>query len=179
MGVFYLGRYIAPELVYRDPASGAVCVRSPADPRFEALRSAAALADEAPTWVEAAPAQDLWQLGAVLYQLATGAPLWLCDADGNCNEDGLRTLAEWSDALKREKLRQVPRLVHARWRSDRIRGTQLISVPPPTKTPSGKRCKMTGGSLARTAKISHSALQALAVPISRSVTAPRGRPVSG
>ena len=100
-------RYCAPELIYQDPATDVVCVRSPSDHRFVALRLAAG-ASSVPAFVEAAPSQDLWSLGAVLYQLVTGAPLLLCDADGNCDEAGLHTLAQWTETEKRAKLHQVP-----------------------------------------------------------------------
>ena len=105
--------YIAPEMVYHD--ADTVCVRSPSDPTFMALLRAAE-ADPARSaasrsrlgLVDAAPSQDLWSLGVVIYQLAVNAPLLLCDVDGNCNEDGLRELARWSEAHKLEKLRRIP-----------------------------------------------------------------------
>ena len=106
--VLIVGRYLAPELIYYSQADDVVCVRSPSDPRFVALSdSADAARAAAPPRVEAAAAQDMWSLGAVMYQLATGAPLLLCDTDGNCDAAGLRALASWPDDLKRDRLGAV------------------------------------------------------------------------
>ena len=100
--------YVAPELVHCNPDTGAVCVRSPSDPVFVELRRATA-SEKSQQQLEFVPAdasQDLWSLGVVIYQLVMNAPLLLCDVDGNCDEDGLRDLARWSE-LKMGKLKRI------------------------------------------------------------------------
>jgi hypothetical protein len=129
--------YVAPELVHCDADTGAVCVRSPSDPLFMSLRRAA---EEAGTgcgggplsFLPASPALDLWSLGVVIYQLSVNAPLLLCDVDGNCDEEGLRQLAGWTEAAKADKLRRV---------GDRLARhlvSQLLSRDP-ARRPSAKR----------------------------------------
>jgi serine/threonine protein kinase len=126
--------YVAPEMVYHDPDTGVVCVRSPSDPCFAALRRAAE-ADPSrdpgsgPGLVDAAPSQDLWSLGVVFYQLAVNAPLLLCDVDGNCDDGGLRDLAGWSEAHRLERLRRIGD-PHAR---DLV--SQLLSPDPARRPP--------------------------------------------
>ena len=53
------------------------------------------------------PAIDLWSLGVVFYQIACNVPMFLCDGDGNIGESDIRVLAEWSDAVKAEKLGRI------------------------------------------------------------------------
>ena len=51
---------------------------------------------------------DMWSLGASLYYLSVGAPLFPCDAAGNVVfDDDLLLLAEWSVETKLHKLRGV------------------------------------------------------------------------
>jgi serine/threonine protein kinase len=57
--------------------------------------------------VPAARAHDLWSLGVVIYELATNAPLFLVDGDGNIHKSDLKVLSEWKDSVKNERLERV------------------------------------------------------------------------
>ena len=56
--------------------------------------------DEPVVPLPAAPSYDLWSLGAIFFELCTGEPLFLSDAEGAIDEDDLLSLHSWSAALK-------------------------------------------------------------------------------
>jgi len=58
--------------------------------------------------VPADSSQDMWAFGCLLYHLVARSSLFNCDHAGNVASDSdLRVLAEWSDAVKLEKLSHI------------------------------------------------------------------------
>ena len=53
------------------------------------------------------PAQDMWAVGAVLYLLCTGTPLFVASVEDNTSVPEMARILEWSDELKDEKLSLV------------------------------------------------------------------------
>jgi serine/threonine protein kinase len=100
-GIKFSSGYIPPELVYCDEED--VFVRSPVSLEENFHRRGLNI-----SFVPASPAHDLWSLGALFYFIAVNAPLFHCDNDGNIvDSEDLRTLAEWADSVKLQKLYSV------------------------------------------------------------------------
>jgi hypothetical protein len=124
-GMKYSSGHAPPELVYiddegvaiRSPTNGAHMLDEARLSQSQSQRegtptlSTAADNEDAPsgqTYVLPSPAYDLWSLGVTLYQLASNAPLFICDGDGNIFEESdLCVLAEWSPETKGRKLSNV------------------------------------------------------------------------
>ena len=102
-GTEYSSAYIPPEMLYLDPHSDEVIVRSP-------LRKDNQDDDVEPfgyDLVEANPAFDMWSFGALLYLLATGETLLKATMDDNSSQSELRFVYDWTDSTKEQKLRLV------------------------------------------------------------------------
>ena len=50
---------------------------------------------------------DMWALGAILYEMCSGEPLFLSNYDNMLDAEGLKLLYSWDDALKMQKLAKV------------------------------------------------------------------------
>jgi serine/threonine protein kinase len=102
-GVKFSSGYLCPELIYC--TSTVVCVKT------KSVEYADKNGPHLFDLVKASKAHDLWSLGVVIYNIATNAPLFLCDGDGNIDDTDLRLLAEWRDSVKLEKLLKVKNIM--------------------------------------------------------------------
>jgi ankyrin repeat protein/serine/threonine protein kinase len=50
---------------------------------------------------------DLWALGVVLFHMGSGEPLFLCNDSDNVDSRTLRTIHDWKDSFKTERLSRV------------------------------------------------------------------------
>jgi serine/threonine protein kinase len=75
--------------------------------QIDALEHAAAAGDAAPAAVIAHPSYDVWCFGVMLYELATGFKLFESNIREDVADAELAKIAEWSDAVKKQKLSVV------------------------------------------------------------------------
>jgi serine/threonine protein kinase/Leucine-rich repeat (LRR) protein len=59
------------------------------------------------TLVRAAPSQDMWALGAIIYLLCTGVTLFQASVEDNIPNSEMLEACNWTDAIKEEKLAAV------------------------------------------------------------------------
>jgi serine/threonine protein kinase len=73
---------------------------------YESIGMDAVFADEP---ILADPAQDIWALGMIFYELFTGKPFFLSNADGDISDDSRRHLYDFRDSIKKAKISKLPK----------------------------------------------------------------------